>query len=170
MIEAFGQSGRSVDRTALSLLAAPEAYPGLPAAEDWSVILRLLRFEALGPYYVWAVLRRGEHSVVRRIIWEQRKDQRPGVVEPTTFGSHAPVATELLGPQLLALQSIALRPFVPFAGIGIDGVNFGIECGSFWRSARLYWWCDPPPEWPGVQEWFDQTVRMFETLLPEHRA
>src|SRR5262245_8237867 len=109
MLEEFGRSGSQVERAAVWRLAAAEASPVLPPADSSAVILRLLRFEGLGRYYVWAVLR-GEQFAVRRIIWDRPNDVRPGAVEPTTFGSHAPIAVQLLEPQLVALHSLTLRP------------------------------------------------------------
>ncbi len=168
MIENFGRGGSAIERAALACLAAPETYPGLPPIERSAIILRLFRFEALGLYSVWAVADEMKGSAVRRIIWERPRDVGPGVIEPTIFGSHAPIASSLLEARLRALAAVVLPPFVPVSGIGLDGVHFGIERGSSLRQACLYWWCDPPHEWIGVQEWFDETTAMLEAALPKH--
>jgi hypothetical protein len=168
MIDAFLEHATGLEARALEILRRPEAYPGLPALRRSDVVLRLTKFEGLGKYYVWAVAGGADMRLVRRVIWDRPTDNRPGAMNPTTYGSDANVPADLLEQHLAALRSMVLSPFIPCAGVGLDGVNFGVECGNYMLSAGLYWWSSPPEGWQPLAEWFGRSVEALEALLPSH--
>lgn len=170
MIDEFLEVADSLERAALGSLRAPEIYPALPPLRRDHVVLRLLRFEGLGAYTVWVVARSASNCVLRRLIWDRSRTYELGTVEPLMFGSDAEYGVLSLERHLEALQQMVLPPFIPAESIGTDGVNFGVEYGSIWRAARLYWWSEPPQQWRALGAWFDATVEDFDAVLPSHRS
>ena len=166
MIDNFLEHEDGTGRAALGILARPEAYPGLPPLPRQTVVLRLLRFEGLGLYTVWIVARDAHECHARRVIWDRPGDYRPGLSAPTTFGADVLVARADVEDRLSQLARCVVAPFAPIAVAGIDGINFGIEYGTFWRAACLYWWSGAAAEWQGLQWWFDDTVDYLDAVLP----
>lgn len=169
MIDEFLEFADPLERAALGSLRAPEIYPPLPPLSRDHVVLRLLRFEGLGAYTVWVVARSASNCVLRRLIWDRSRTYELGAVEPLMFGSDAEYDVSSLERHLEALQQMVLPPFIPAESIGTDGVNFGVEYGSIWRAARLYWWSKPPQQWRALGAWFEATVDDFDAMLPSHR-
>jgi hypothetical protein len=166
MIDDFLEHEDAIGRAALARLARPESYPGLPVLERSAILLRLFRFEGVGRYWVWIVVPSHHEYTVRRVMWDRPGDYRPAATTPTTFGSDAVAQSAEIDARLAQLQACLLHPFVRTSIVGLDGVNFGVEYGTYFQRARLCWWSGAAADWHALQEWFDAMVKYLDDVLP----
>jgi hypothetical protein len=167
MIDVLLEHATGIEYRALKLLHRPEAYPGVPELEG-DVVLRLMKFEGLGKYWVWVVTAAGRRHFVRRVVWDRPRDYRPGALSPTIYGADAALPGGSMEGHLAELRSLILPPFLADDTVGLDGVGFGVEHRSHKLSAGLYWWFAPPEGWRPLAEWFDRCVEVLQAPLPSH--
>jgi hypothetical protein len=166
MIDQFLPYSDARGRAALAMLAHPETYPGLERLGPSDIVLKLFRFAGLGEYCVWAVAQRPAGYVVRRIVWDRTQSHRPEEISPVTFGCDSHVPTEVMERRLATLRTLSVPPLLLDDRIGLDGVRFGIECGTFLGAAALSWWSDAPMEWREIETWYEDLVAALEAGLP----
>ena len=156
------------EERATQLLENPLLYPGLPQKKRPRVLLRLWHYPAFEPHASWVIIEDDTKYFLRRVVWDQRVD----IVspEPQTYATEAPINKCVLDELMNKLQGIELPPFIPVDTVGIDGVRNGLEFGSYMASARLSWWCDPPPQWAPLQSWHNDAIDVLEQLLPSSAA
>jgi len=152
------------------ILAHPERYEALGSWNAHDVVFRIWRYPALQHPSSWALGLRSTGHRVRRLEWDKAKDVYWPLGDPTIYGSEAEVPPENAAQIIDELGQLAFPPFVMRNSIGIDGIVYGVETCSFYLSARASWWCEPPPLWAPVAEWFERTVAVFEALLPPSTA
>jgi hypothetical protein len=164
MMDEFLRFAEPLERAALERLRHPERYPAMQSVRPSSVVLRLFRFEGIGRYYAWMLAKVDGQYLVRRVVWDRPGDHRPGVLDPTTFGSDGllpPDTAEFMRADFQ--QSCAAT--VPDSSIGLDGVSYGIETGAPWPSSRLEWWSGASTAHP-AEEWFRRVASTLDGVLP----
>jgi hypothetical protein len=151
---------RRLEERALVRLARPlEARVDLDRA---AVVVRIWQYPAFEPYSSWCLIRgvaaRAERWLVRRTTWERSADhertrdplkQAAFMVDPAPAPSiavqDAVVETDFATAFIERLGTLALPALVACQGLGIDGVENGIETEG--GRVRLQWWCEGPPAW-----------------------
>ena len=150
-----------------ALLDHPETYPGLVQHRDARRLLRLWRYPSFEPYCSWAVIEARSGLCLRRVVWDQRR-QDP---EPVTYGSETVLRPEELAAVLAELAAIRLAPFPVMRILGLDGTGYGVEQGDRSGSARLEWWdLRHPEDWAPLHRWHERTAARFDALLPARSA
>ena len=156
-------------KRAHALLDRPETYPGLAARGRGRRLLRLWRYPSFEPYCSWAVIEARSGLFLRRVVWDQRRDDP--TPEPVTYGSEALLRQEELAEVLAELAAIRLTPFPTIRILGLDGTGYGVEQGDSFGSARLEWWdLRHPEDWAPLHRWHERTAARFDALLPARSA
>lgn len=150
-------------KKAVEALEHPETYPGLPNRDAGQIRLRLCHFPHLEWYWTWTVFKQKENINLRRIVWTKTNI----IPELTLYASEVEISENIYSKFMKELGSIKIPPFVPTSIIGLDGETFHVESGDHHCSSKLQWWCDAPPGWEKLENWFHTTVTYFESVLPE---
>jgi hypothetical protein len=156
-----------VFQRARELLERPKLYQGLVPRGNASIPLRVWRYPSFTPWSSWAVLEDKKQLFLRRIEWDLRRTHIPPL---NTYGCEAPLEQAAFDALMPELQAVELSPFIPTPGIGIDGVWYGIEAGSYMGSARLVWREKPPKSWEPLGVWHARVTAFFDSLLPQSTA
>jgi hypothetical protein len=147
---------------ALTLLEAPEKYPGLAPRKGFA-LLRIWVYPSFKPCAAWSILQSGKSHFVRRVVWEQA---RTVGAQPITYGAESPIAEEGFSTLLAELRAMQLSPFAVASTAGIDGTTYGVEVGGSGKSGLMSWWGKPPAGWAALQAWHVRAIGRLESLLP----
>ena len=152
---------------AQQLLKKPENYPNLIEREEFERKLLVFCYPSFKPYTSWALFKTQNTYWLRRVTWDRSLRFPSYEAEPHTFGCEVCFQNNLAEKILLSLSLISLNPFVQPNVVGVDGTIYGIEVGNHWFSCSLRWWCSPPHNWKALNYWYQETVDIFETALPD---
>ena len=154
-------------RPALSLLENPVAYPGLISRKWSKVLLRVWLYPSFKPYCSWAIIHAERELFLRRVVWDQVRPVgvSAGAV-PYTYGSETLFERMAYDKLSSDLATIRLAPFHVDGQFGLDGTRYGIEITRSALSTKLSWWETPPASWADLRQWHQQTVELFESILP----
>jgi hypothetical protein len=158
---------RRLEERALARLARPLEAPGRVALDRAAVVVRVWQYPAFDPYKSWCLIRgvaaQAERWLVRRTTWERSADyerasdplrQAAFMVDPAPAPSidvhDAVVGTDFAAAFIERLGTLTLPALVASQGLGIDGVENGIEMER--GRVRLEWWCEGPPAWRALTE------------------
>jgi hypothetical protein len=159
---------------ALEHLRCPEEFPGLVPWPSQCITVRCIELPSFTPRVVWALRHELKVSAVRRIEWDHCADVQLADIlpksAPTIYGADAPLPPAEVKQLLAELTSISVPAWVQRSAWGTDGVSFGIEFGDGWLSAHYSWWCEPPPPWQPLADWFARAKALFEQHLPPSTA
>ena len=151
------------------LLESSWIYPGLPPLPKlkFEVKWRIFIYPSFEPYVSWSMIQTKDKYLVRRVIWDQRKE----VVgdEPLTYGAEIIIDKTLVDEIYASLSRISMNPFIQDS-FGLDGTSKGIEFGSnliFGSKRTISWWGTPDPTWTPFVKWFNKYVPLINSLFPD---
>ena len=153
---------RRLEERALACLARPLEARARVDLDRAAVVVRIWQYPAFEPYRSWCLIRgvaaRAERWLLRQTTWERFADherardplkQAAFMVDPAPAPSiavqDAVVETDFATAFIERLGTLALPALVACQGLGIDGVENGIETEG--GRVRLQWWCEGPPAW-----------------------
>lgn len=147
------------------VLEQAEHFELLPKHSNMRVLARVWIYPTFAPWMSWTVLSARSGFYVRRIIWDQ---SRQNTATFSFFGSEGHLQKEVWTSLASELDQLVIQPFVAVNGLHIDGTIFGVERISDCITAKLSWWGDPPSSWEAVAHWHTTTIKAFQLLLPAH--
>ena len=93
--------------------------------------------------------------------------RHPRTLEPTVRFRSAEIERGV-GDQLLQGLGDVQIPALPVGRVcGTDGISFELFAATAMHRCDYKWWCDQPPEWRPLMEWFDRARRTITLLLDE---
>lgn len=164
------QIPQSLDK-AHQLLTHPESYRGLKIRKKSDRSLLIWSYPAFSTYCSRSLFieqkAREQICFVRRIKWV-RSVGSSFTVNPYSIGSEAIIdlqqATEIID----RFCQIKLPPLESPNTIGIDGIIYGIEITDRGIDRCFSWRSIPPEDWQPLLIWFQDTVAIFDAILPKN--
>ena len=128
------------------------SYPAFSAYCSWSLFTEQKAIEQI--------------CSLGRIKWVRSGHFPFTVVNSYSLGSEAITDCQQAKGIIDRLCEIKLQSLPPDR-IGIDGIIYGIEITER-GSDRCTWWSIPPEDWQPLLIWFQDTVAIFDAILPKN--
>ena len=154
------------------LLTHPESYRGLKRRNKCDRKLLIWSYPSFSAYCSWSLFVEQnaieQICFIRRIKLVRSKCLPCEQTEPYTLGSEVITdfqqATEIID----RLCEIKLQSLETPDPIGIDGTIYGIEITDRGIDRCLSWWSIPTEDWQLLLIWFQDTVAIFDEILPKN--
>lgn len=167
------QIPQSLDK-AHQLLTHPESYRGLKIRSKCDRSLLIWSYPAFSAYCSWSLFieqkAREQICFLRRIKWVRSVSMGSSfrAIDPYSIGSEAIIdlqqATEIIN----RFCQIKLPSLESPNTIGIDGIIYGIEITDRKIDRCFSWWSIPPEDWQPLLIWFQDTIAIFDAILPKN--
>ena len=160
----------SIDK-AHQLLTHPESYPGLKKRSKSDRKLLIWSYPAHSVYCSWSLFveqnaNEPKNCLIRRIKWV-RQGLPSEQTEPYTIGSEAVIDFQQVTAIIDRFYQIELKSLDSPNLIGIDGTIYGVEITDRRIDRYLSWWSIPPKDWQPLLIWFQNTITIFDDILPQ---
>ena len=152
------------------LLTNPESYPGLKIRSKCDRSFLIWSYPSFANYYSWSLFIEPDAKqicFIRRIKWVRQcllKER----IEPYTIGSEAIIDFQRAKEIIDRFYQIKLPSCDLPNKIGIDGTIYGVEITDGKSDRFLSWWSIPPEDWQPLLIWFQDTVAIFDAILPKN--